>query len=84
MALPKELQDIGTSLHVGFTSIYIDHKKCTIAVEHCGNMGNDIKSVEKNVDLCCGKGAFKRLERLCKNMSEEGSPDYHYKRIMLF
>ncbi len=84
MSLPKDLQNRGTALHYGLTTIYINHKRHTVIIEHRGNMGNSIKDVEENVDMCLSKGAFKRLERLCESMSENGHPDYYYKRIMKF
>lgn len=88
MALPKELhhmRNLGDIRRtIGFTDIYVNHKKCMVTIEHRGNMGNNIKSVEKNVNLCFGKGSFKRWEKLCKSMSESGSPDYYYERIMKF
>lgn len=84
MALPKEIQNRGNRLLIGLTDIHIDHKKQTVTIEHRGNMGNNIRSVEENVDLCYSKGAFKRLEKLCKSIKEHGSPDYYYERVMKF
>lgn len=89
MALPKELQQFKgggkiTNAGIGFTGITIDYEKHAVTIEHRGNMGARIKDVEEDVDLCLGKGIFKRLEKICESMTEDGYPDYYYKRIMKF
>lgn len=84
MALPKELIGKRSRIDIGFTTINISEKQSAVSIVHAGNMGNNIKSVEENVDLALGKGVFKKLEKSCKKMTEDGWPDYLYKRVMKF
>jgi len=84
MALPKELIGKGSRIDIGFTIINISERRNIVSIVHAGNMGNNIESVEENVDLALGKGTFKKLEKSCKKMTEDGWPDYLYKRTMKF
>lgn len=62
------------NLQYGFTEI--EHKKNTVVISHCGNMGHSIsRNVKPNVDILLGHGMFEKLRAIGK---EAGSPDYAY------
>jgi len=91
--LPKKYQhkdpkSVVSNFYIGLTSVNINHRFNTITIQHFGqhfaSIDNDINNVKNDFDSCFGKGSFRRLEKECKEMLEEGDPGYFYMRYLQF
>ncbi len=60
----------------GLTEVFYDEPNGFYRVRHSGNMGDNMDSVEEDVDVLFERGMFQKI--LENKVKEIGSPDYGY------
>ena len=66
------------------TTIKVNYDEDTITLSREGNSGDTIEDVKQATVICFGPEWFESLEECCNNMTEQGSPDSSYTRVMQF